>query len=341
MKIFLAILLILSIGLFVLNAENDIFVEQERVKINIDKILYSGITDIEQIPDGFVLLLARSRKSNLIVKIDRKGNLVSMHDKVGNGPGELRNVYNIAITDSAVYAIELQSPFIHEFSHDLQFRDDYRIKRGGQLIILGNMFAGVWAPYYSGDKNMELVETLALYDLKSFKFIRTAFSVKEVPALFHLLGGICRIDNDSFAGVYPSEYQVKIFDRNIQFKKNLIETVPGHIKKYHPYKKSPHVVDQDIIDWANSWAVIQTLFYIDGKFIIKYLYNRDSFLDIIDGKGKILYAGYKEKKKFHIVFVEDQKYVWRLKVEEFENIDRYTLVKQKLVLEVNENEKAK
>ncbi len=327
------IILIILISVFALNlmaADKEIFVEVDTVKVNLDDILHSGISDVEQLPDGFLFLLYRGRKNNLLVKVDKKGNVVKVYDKPGNGPGELRHIFNIVVYRNSIYAIEGESPYMHEYTHDLKFKKDYRINAWGRLYILGK-YAGIWRPNTFDEKSEEIY-TLALHDPNDFTFKRHVFRVKEVPAFFTFWGDVCMIDENNIAGVYSTEYQIRIFDGDMNFKKNLLEDTPNHIKKYSPYKGSKNVVGQNAYEWTKTWSVISKLYYVDKMFLLSYTLNKEFFLDIIDMNGKILYPNYKEKKKFGIVFIEDQKYVWRLKVEEGDESDKYSLVKQKLVL---------
>lgn len=328
-------LIFILFGLLILSylhAENDIFVDVERVNLKLDELLFSGIGGaIEQLPDGFVITLDRGQQSDLIVKVDMKGNITTVYDKPGNGPGEIRDLHNIGVTATAILASEKQSPFIHEFTHDLKFKNDYRIKGAGRIHILGTKYFGIWRPS-NFDEKAENLDTLALYDQKDFKFLRYVFHIKEVPAFFSYWGTICKIDDDTFAGVYPSEYQIRIFDNNMQFKKNLIKETPHYIKKYFPYNRNLNTVDKNTQSWVNSWSIITDVYYVEGKFILLYMFNGENFIDILDSNGNNLYSQYKEKKRFHLIFTEDQKYIWRLKVEEGDETDKYTLVKQKLVL---------
>ena len=119
----------------------------------------------------------------------------------------------------------------------------------------------------------------------------------------------------------------------MQFKKNLVKKTPDHIKQYFPYNRSLNTVDQNAHNWVKSWSIISEVYYIEEKFLILYMFNSEYFIDILDKEGNLLYSQYKEKKKFHLVFSENQKYIWRLKVDEGDEADKYTLVKQKLVLE--------
>lgn len=318
----------ISIG-FIYSVEN-IFIELEKIKLNIDEILFSRLWQIEQLPDGFVILLSRYGNSNMIVKLGKNGDVVSIYDKAGNGPGELRNIYNIAVNENSIYACEQSSPYVHEFTHNLKFKKDYRVKKGGKLFILGDKYAGIWGPNYIGEKKVESIKTLSLYSLRDFSHIKFAFPVAEVPALYHYWGDICRINKTTFAGIYPTEYQIKIFDENMELRKQLIKNVPKHIKKYHPYKGNSRLVDQNIADWGSSWSVLKDIFYSEDRFIIKYLYKKNNFFDIIDRSGKIIYSGYKEDKDLHLIFVEKQKYFWHLLTKMTGDEIKYFLVKHKL-----------
>jgi hypothetical protein len=328
-------LLLMLFSLLILSnlyAKNDIFVDVERVNLKLDELLYSGLGDIAPLPDGFIIVFRRGRDCNLIVKLDKQGNIITVYDKTGNGPGEIRGLHNIGVTGTAIFASEMQSPFIHEFSHDLKFKNDYRIKGAGKLYVLGTKYIGIWCPS-NFDEKAENLDTLALYDAKSFKFKKYVFRVKEVPAFFSYWGSVCRINDDTFAGVYPSEYQIRIFDGNLEFRKSLLNEIPVYIKKYVPFNRSQSVVDQNAVNWTNTWSVMHSIYYLDGMFILSYTYNKEFFLDIIDSNGKVVYPNYKEKKRFGIAFIEDNKFLWRLKVEEGDEADKYTLVKQKLILE--------
>ena len=330
MKRLILMILISVLALSLIATDKEIFVEVDAVKVNLDDVLHSTVSDVEQLPDGFLFSLKRGRNNNLLVKVDKNGNVTKIYDKPGNGPGELRHIFNIVAYRNSIYAIEGKSPFIHEYTNDLKFKKDYRINAWGRLYMLGK-YAGIWRPSTYDDKSEEIY-TLALHDPKDFTFKRNVFRVKEVPAFFTYWGDVCVIDENTIAGVYSTEYQIRIFDGDLKFQKNLIEKTPDHIKKYVPYKGNIHVVGKEAQEWTLTWSVMSRLHYVDKMFILFYKMNTDFFLDIIDKNGKILYTQYKEKKGFHIVFSEDQKYIWRLKVEEGDESNKYTLVKQKLVL---------
>ena len=115
-------------------------------------------------------------------------------------------------------------------------------------------------------------------------------------------GGICKIDSATYAGIYPTQYQIRLLDQRLKFKKNLLNKVPEHIKTYHPWKKSPNHLQDDGLKWMHSWSKMQSLFFVQGVFVLKYLYQNDRYLDIIDMNGNILRAAYKEDKNSTHIF---------------------------------------
>ncbi len=320
-----------------LNADTEkvrpIFKELERIELKLEKVHFATLSTVVPVPDGFILLVKESAFGNqyALIKISKSGAFVSVYNKRGNGPGELRTITNMVATKNSILVGELSAPYVHEFSHDLIFKEDHRIKSGGKLFQLGQ-YLGIWTVNYKKVGNNNKTYILALYDRKTFEFKRFAYEIGEIPAFVQYWGGICQIDDNYFAGIYPTHYQIKVFNKELQFEKNLIKMVPKHIKKYHPWKKSPSHMDNSALKWMHSWSKPHSIFFIEGKFILKHLVDNQQFLDVISKDGEILRA-VKEGKNRSCLFSEGPS-LWKLHWDDDndEKIKFYTLVKYKLVL---------
>jgi hypothetical protein len=261
-----------------------------------------------------------------LLKFSKKGKLIGKYDRRGNGPGELRSVGNIIQLENSILISESSAPFVHEFSHDLKFVKDHRIKKGGKILDLGKYF-GIWTLNYKKENNKDKAFILALYDRETFEFKKFAFEIPEVPAYVYTWGGICRVDENTFAGVHVTQYKIYLFDTDLQLKKSIFGDLPGYMKKYHPWKKSHSHADNTSVEWMHSWSKINSIFYYDGKFIVKHLLEKKRFLDIISLDGKPLLTNYQESKNSSIDSTADP-YFWKL--EWNDDKTQYYLVKTKL-----------
>jgi hypothetical protein len=141
-------------------------------------------------------------------------------------------------------------------------------------------------------------------------------------------GGMCKVDNNSYAGVYATKYQIRLFDKNLQHEKGLITIVPKYIKKYHPYKGDPQTFDQTSQKWMESWSKMESIDYVDNKFILGYMQGKSSYLDIINKDGNILHSQYKVGKKW-IAFTDSSHVWWLEEVEDNEDMKHF-LIKSSL-----------
>lgn len=327
-------ILIIHLVLFILifslstriGSPQTLFKEIERTELDFGNVVFARVSNIVPLPDGFIVLINETAYTtrHTLLKFSKKGTLISKYDRRGNGPGELRSVGNIVQLENSILVSESSAPYVHEYSHNLKFIKDHRIKKGGEVILLGK-FIGIWSRNFITEEKKDKIYMLALYDKATLKFQRYAFEVKEVPNFVYMWGGMCKMDNNSYAGVYVTTYQIRLFDKNLQNEKTLITIAPKYIKKYYPYKGDPQTFDQTSQKWMES------IDYVDNKFILGYMKGKNSYLDIIDNDGNILYSQYKVDKKW-IVFI-DNSHVWLLeKVEDDEDM-KYVLIKSRLNLQ--------
>lgn len=308
------------------NSSDSLFKEIERVELKLDDVVFAEIYWVDAIPDGFVLVVSESAYGNNyeILKISRSGKFIKKYDKRGNGPGELRSIHNIIVLDKSILVPEKSAPYIHEFSHHLEFIRDHRIKTGGNGFLLGN-YIGILSLNFKKENKKDKIFILALYDRNTFEFKKLAFEIPEVPAFVHLWGSFCRVDNNTIAGVYPILYSINLFDAEMNLKRVIKTEFPGHFKKYYPWKKSPSVVDESGIKWMHSWVKLHSVLYVNGKFIITYLQNKKCFYDIISIDGKSLVSTVELRKNRIYMFAEGPS-IWRL--EENDDGTKHTLVKE-------------
>lgn len=312
--------------------ENGVFKEVERIELKLDNLVFARIPEIDPLPDGYILLVNESAygKQYALVKVSRQGSYVSMYDKRGNGPGELRSIESIAVQGDSILVSEVSAPFIHEFSNNLEFVKDHRIKMAGTVIPLGK-YIGVWALNYRKVDNKNRSFILTLYDRNTFEFERVAFEVTDVPPFVFTWGGICRVSDTLYAGVYCNQYQIFLFDNEFNSKKTLLKKVPGHIKQYRSTKMDPHTLNQKGVNWIHSWSKVQFVYFVENRFIIGYNHDKESFLDVYSRDGKPLVQHHRMKKNRGLNFATESQYIWAL--EWNEDRDRYTIVKLKLDLD--------
>jgi hypothetical protein len=311
------------------NPGGTLFSEIERIELKLDDIVFAKLVKLRPLPDGYVLILDQSQSNiqRLLVKIDKKGNYVCKFDKRGNGPGEIREIESMFVTEDSILVSEMTSPFIHKYSHNLEFLKDYRIKRWGIIYDIGK-YVGIWAPYYKDNKTY----TLALYDKDTLEFKRHVFEIDEVPMLTHYWGDICKTGGQSFAAIYPKDYQISQYDHEFNRKGIIIDKIPAHIRKYTSPKMDPQKVDHNTIKWFKSWTKMRALYFVDGKYILQYLDKDQMYLDIISVQGELIRAQYKMPERSDYSF-SNGKFIWRLLLEnEDEEETKYTLIKEKLNL---------
>ena len=80
-----------------------------------------------------------------------------------------------------------------------------------------------------------------------------------------------------------------------------------------------------------SWSKMESIDYVDNKFILGYMQGKNSYLDIIDKDGNILYSQHKVDKKW-IVFINNSHVWWLEKVEDDDDM-KYFLIKSRLNLQ--------
>jgi hypothetical protein len=308
--------------------DNSVFIQVDRVDLKLDSYQIAILSQVKPIPDGFILLVKQSSFGDkyALIKVSHKGEIVSIFEKRGNGPGELRSIENIAVAENSIFVSERSAPFVHEYSFDLKLIKDHRIKKGGKLFLLGK-YVGIWSLNFNNINDNNKTFILALYDRKTFAFIKVAFEISGVPAFVQRWGGICAIDENQFAGAYTIDYQINVFDSDMNLKKKLISKAPQYIKPYIPWKKSPYNLDKTGIDWMHSWSKIHSIFYVDNKYVLKYLLQKKQYTDIIDKNGKILASELEPKKNRSLIFSQNQ-FIWQL--EWNEDSTKYALIKLKL-----------
>lgn len=309
-------------------SQKTIFKEVDRVELDFGNVVFASISKIVPLPDGFVVLVNESAYSvrHTLVKLSKKGKLLNKYDRRGNGPGEIRSIGNIVQLENSILVSESSAPFVHEYSHDLKFVKDHRIKKGGKVLLPGK-YIGIWTLNFKKENDKEKAFTLALYDRNTFEFKKFAFEIPEVPAYVFTWGGICRVDENTFAGVYVTQYKIYLFNSEMQLQKTMLGKAPSYIKKYRPWKKSHSHADNTSVEWLHSWSKINDLYYIDGKFVVSYMCEKRRFLDIISLEGETLVANYEESKNSSVIFTEGS-FIWQLEW----NDDKTTnyLVKTKL-----------
>lgn len=314
-------------------AGDSIFKEIHRIPLQLDSLVFNEIVDLDPVKDGYILVLRRSAwgKADLIVKVNLRGELLSQYTKRGYGPGEIGNIGNVIVHDNRVYAIELTSPSIHCFDQHLKFVEDFRVKTGGKLIQLQEDI-GVWqlATKNENDENKHYL--VALYDSKTVDFKRYAFSVKEPPSYVHTWGGICRIDKDTYAGIYSNEYVIRVLNAQLERTKT-IANVPANIKKrYYPVSNDPHTLTNTGVKWLKSWTKMKSIFYLNGMLVLTTSTGNDSEIDICTVGGNIIRSGCKMPKET-ILVESDGEYLLGLKWREPDNPDAntsYTILKLQL-----------
>ena len=247
-KSFFTIFVFLFFGLFLTDnltaktvTPHTLFNEISRIELQLDDVVFALITDIVPLPDGFVLIIKESRFGNTysLLKLSKKGDFICKFDRRGNGPGEIKNIENIVAAKTSIFVAESFAPYVHEYSHNLQFIRDYRIKQGGKIFLFED-YIGIWSLNFRKINNKDKIYILALYDRNTFQFKGVTFEIPELPPYVHRMGGMCRVDNTTYAGVYSTRYQIYLFDERLQYKESLIKKVPEHIKKYYPSKLSPN-----------------------------------------------------------------------------------------------------
>jgi len=299
---------------------------EEKIKIKLEtKQDYAYFTHCDILPDGFVVLFEESSSGNTLtlVKFDKNGKHLCDYKARGVGPGELSNVGNIFVGQRSILVCEFLSPVIHEFNLDLKFLKDHRIKLGGKVFYCDDKTIAVWAKHYHED----LVDLVTLYNRNDLSLKGYTFTInkKMVPAFVHYDGSFRSIDQKGFAGLCPSEYQVKLFNPDFSYNRDLIKNVPSYIKKYFPWNKSTSQVNVNEAEkWLRSWTNMYSLFYIDNLFVISYSEgNNNYFLDIVNSNGDVLFS--KFKIKFFPICAKDN-LLWFFSVDEKDDITTYTLI---------------
>ncbi len=333
LKVFVLTFLFLG-NVAIFGQGKDLFSEVERIELKFKDIYFAVLGQVRPLPDGFIALCNESRTSgrHKIIKFDKQGNVLSIFQERGNGPGELRSVANILVTNDSILVAESTAPYVHKFSHKLEFIEDFRIKKGGKIFNLGSRYFGIWGPKYKNVNGKDKIFMLALYEKDSFTFKRDAFDIKEEPALTFNWGGICKIDKNRFAGIYANEYKIRILDEDGNQVNSLIKEVPGHFKKYYKWNKDPNNIDSRAMKWMHSWSKMHAVFFLNEIIIIRHNLNRRNYLDFYSRDGALIKGNWLQPKSNGHVFTTDG-FIWKLqKVNEDDDDTRYFLVKEKLNL---------
>jgi hypothetical protein len=322
----------LVVGLYADDSKNtDVFQEIERIQLNFGDFVFARITDIEPSPEGFILAVKDSAFGNLysLVKLSGKGKYLCHYDKRGNGPGELRNIDHIAVSDEFLFVSESNSPYIHKFSHNLEFIQDYRVKRGGGVFLLGS-YIGSWGVSFTKVGGKDKTHLLQLYDKNKFEYKKDAFDVSEIPPYVFSWGGMCQVNENTFAGVYCNQFKVFLFDRELNVKGSLISDAPKYVKEYYKWKGDSQTFDSNTDNWLSSWTKMHSIYYVDNKLIVIYMINRKQFIDVYSLEGKPLVKNYLSRKNRFFSFTQDS-YCWWL--ERNDDSTEFTLIKTKIKLD--------
>lgn len=305
-----------------------IFTEIERIELDFENVIFAKILDIAAAPDGFLIIASESAHTDkhTLLKFGMDGMLIAKYNRRGNGPGELRYVRGIVAIKDKIFASESAAPFVHEFSQNLKFTKDHRIKNGGKILLLGKYF-GIWRPVYENESEKKRASMISLYDRKTFKFKRNVFKVEEIPNFVYDWGGICKLDENTYAGIYVIPYQISLFDAEFQLKKKLLGKVPQYMKKYRPWKQNPQRIDNAAREWVHSWSKITQIYCSDGIFIIQYTHDKKDYLDFVSPEGNVLFENYEEKKNRRVTLTTKNA-VWLY--EWNDDRTRHTLIKGKL-----------
>lgn len=327
-------LLITNVGLIFGKGVVAEFIDRERIELKLDDVFFSGIMDIDTVPGGFILLISRTphKPGDLILKVDSKGKLLKQYEKRGYGPGEIKAIRNIVVTEDSIYAIESTTPFVHEYSHDLVFKKDYRVKRGGKLFDAGK-YMGIWNAVAATEKGQSKKYALSLYNKEKFSFVRYAFPIKKEPFLVQGWGGICKANGDSFAGVYVNEYYIRQYDPEFLKYSTVNQTIPGHIKKYVKWTGEPNSINNKALSWMESWTKMHSIFWFKNYCILRYLHDGKNFIDVYTSDGVLICGPIKENDDISLRHF-DGSYFWMLEEKELKNADHgktgdinYTLIK--------------
>lgn len=291
---------------------------------------YSLLKCFAVLPGGFAVVFEESPSNRrpALVKVSWQGNFIREYTKRGQGPGELSEIGGIVASDDAIFVSEFFLPMVHVFSHDVQFINDFRVKSGGKIVFADDKYIAIWNQHFEND----VVYMLTLYDSVRFDFFKYAFPVplKEVPQLAQYYGGIAKINGLGFAGVYSSDYRIKLFDHSFSQGKKLITRYPGHIKKYHPWRGNTTQIDMNQAqEWMNSWAIIHSVFFVDNHYIIEYSYDGKKYFDVLSRDGDMVYC-LQELKNFHSV--SQGNHLFTIEVHENNDFEKsYSILKQELV----------
>jgi hypothetical protein len=312
-KIFL--LVVCLVGLIAVpyaKTEPALFKDIRRISLDFRDAPIAGVGFIRPLTEGFVVIYNESafNDSFALARLSSSGIKIKSYKERGNGPGELGAILRLVVTEKSILVSEFKRPIIHEFSHELSFKKDYRIKKPGIIFDLGKHI-GVWSLNFSKENNQDKIYMLSVYNRKTFHFIKFSFEIPEVPAFVYLMGGIWPTSKKHYAAIYPTEYQIRLYDENLNFKKNVIKSIPSHVKKYIPWKKSPYSLDNKGYEWMNSWSRLNRLFFIDGRYFIIYWQNKTQYLDIISNDGQLLLKQYVMDKKRTPVFNRKNR-IWML-----------------------------
>jgi len=113
-----------TIAVYPESNDKSIYKQVERIKLNLEKVVFAAAANIIVLPDGgFLVTIRESLYSDLfsLIKLSKNGDLLKIYDKHVNGPGYLQRVSNCLVKENSILVGEFNAPYIHEFSHNLDF----------------------------------------------------------------------------------------------------------------------------------------------------------------------------------------------------------------------------
>lgn len=303
--------------------------EVEKIDLQFDDYIFASLVSLKPIKDGFVLLVNESAYGDeyTMIKLSKRGKLLNLYNKRGNGPGEFSRASGVAVLEKSILVFERVAPYIHEFSFDLDFVRDHRIKQGGIGFLLGRYIA-LQGLYFSKEGKKQIANILALYDRETLEFKKHAVEIGEIPAFVYAWGGFCEVDDNIIAGVYSNIYEIQLFDREMNKTGALEKEISGNFKRFYPWKKNPNKLRESGVKWMHSWTKMHSVFYLDEKYIVTYLQNKKYYYDVISKDGKTLAMGIEGKQNGKYLFTSAA-HIWRLDTTEVEDEKEYALIKMK------------
>lgn len=303
--------------------------EIERIKLQTGEF-YPSVGDGALLPDGFVFVFQESvfGQNPLLIKFNKKGEFVSKYTARGNGPGELNKPEGVYTFGNEIFVSEFYHPVVHVYTNSLKFKRDFRINSSGKILFINDRYVGIWSMHYQDDK----VYLLTIYNRDTFSLYKYAYPIQKdkIPAFVQYYGNVTPISGSRYAGIYATDFQVNIFNRNFEPSRRLLKRKPGHVKKHNKWKGSRSVISTDkITEWMRTWTIPHSVFYVNNHYIISYHNGDDSFQDVIDENGDIIQS---ERKINWFPRFSDENFLYRIdKKENEDNIDEFFIIKEKLI----------